>query len=73
MDLSAIALMLAAKFPIVGLVLSGLGILVVVGLAVVALTPSKADDEAVEKVEAKYPLVGQVLKVLASFSPIQKK
>lgn len=72
MDLSAIALMLAAKFPIVGLILSGLGILVVVGLAVVALTPSKKDDEAVSKLEAM-PIVGQLLKVLASFSPIQKK
>lgn len=54
------------------LVLMGLGCLVVLGLAVVPLTPSKTDDEFLAKLQAK-PIIGHLLKFLAAFSPIAKK
>lgn len=72
MDVNSIIMMLAAKFPWVLLVASALGALVVVGAAVVALTPSKSDDEKYAALMEK-PIIGPILKALASFSPIQKK
>ncbi len=72
MEFDLLLQMLVAKFPIVGLVLAALGILVVVGAAVVALTPSKSDDAAYEKIMG-IPILGPLLKALSAFSPIQKK
>lgn len=63
---------LVAKVPVLGLVLSALGALVVVGQVVVVLTPSQSDDEAVAKV-FQVPVLGSLLKALAAFAPIQKK
>lgn len=54
------------------LVLMALGSLVVLGLAVIPLTPSKADDEFLLKLQSK-PVIGHVLKFLAAFAPIAKK
>lgn len=54
------------------LVLMALGSLVVLGLVVVPLTPSKSDDEFLAKLQAK-PIVGHLLKFLVAFSPIAKK
>lgn len=54
------------------LVASGLGMLVVVGGAVVALTPSTSDDAAWAKLHS-VPVLGGLLKALAAFSPVQKK
>lgn len=72
MDLSAIVTLLAAKFPIIALILGILGALVIAGQAIVVMTPSKMDDEAWDKLKA-IPAVGSVLSVLALFAPIQKK
>jgi len=63
---------LSALHPIVPIVLAGLGALVVVGQAYVAITPSEKDDAWFEKLEG-IPLVGSLIKALKSFSPIQRK
>jgi hypothetical protein len=63
---------LAAKAPIVGYILMGLGALMVIAQAVVILTPSKEDDAFVEKLKA-IPVLGQLLILLEAFSPLQKK
>ena len=66
---------LASKFPWavwILVVLSTLGALVVVAQAVVAITPSKADDLALEKVEQS-KIGGMILKVLLAFAPIKKQ
>lgn len=71
MELSFIQ-MLAGLHPVVPVVLSILGILVVVGQVVVVMTPSKKDDEALEKAHG-IPVLGGVLKAIAAFAPVQKK
>lgn len=63
---------LAVKFPMVGLVLSGLGALMVVAQVVVVVTPSKKDDEILDEA-AKLPIVGGLLTLIKKFAPIQKK
>lgn len=72
MDFQAIAQMLIGKWPVVGVILSALGGLVVVGQAIVAITPSQKDDEAWDKIKA-LPIIGPIVAVLSSFAPIQKK
>jgi hypothetical protein len=72
MDFSALILMLAAKYPVVMLVCGLLGVLVVAGQAVVLLTPTKKDDEALEGAK-KNAVVAAVLNALAAFAPISKK
>ena len=72
MEFEALIVMLAGKFPIVTLIASVLGMLVIVGQAVVMITPSKKDDEALAKFEAM-PIVGPSLVALKKFAPIQKK
>lgn len=62
---------LAASNPLVSLILTILGILVVAGQAIVAITPTTADDEWWAKVKA-LPLIGPVLVMLASFAPWHK-
>lgn len=59
-------------YPVVSLVLSSLGTLVVFASAVVALTPSKKDDEALEGL-LKKPLIKKAFDFLKKFSVIQKK
>lgn len=60
------------KIPGALIVLPILGSLVVLGQVVVALTPSKADDAAWEKIKA-VPVLGLILSIIANFAPIQKK
>lgn len=72
MGIEAVLGMLVAKFPAVGFVLMGLGGLVVIGLVYVKLTPNVEDDALVAKIEAM-PIVGDLLKALKSFSPVQRK
>lgn len=60
-----------APMPVIW-VLSGLGALVCLGTAYVAMTPTKNDDQWLQKMEEK-AVVGQVLKVLKSFSPLERK
>jgi hypothetical protein len=66
---------LSEKFPWavwVLVVLSGLGSLVVLAQSIVAITPSKADDLALEKIEQS-SILGVILKVLLAFAPVKKK
>lgn len=72
MDLSIILSALVVQYPILASVLAVLGSLVVVGTVYVKITPSKTDDAWFDKLEA-IPLVGTVLKLLVSFSPIERK
>lgn len=52
--------------------LMALGSLVIIGYAYVKATPTKDDDKFLQNLETK-PIVGMVLKLLVSFSPIQRK
>lgn len=73
--MDSIALFLAGiaeKMPWLALVLGALGSLVVIGQAVVVLTPSKKDDEAFAKLE-KHSIIGKLLEMLKKFAVIQKK
>jgi len=72
MEFDAIAAMLIGKFPVVALVLQGMGALVVIGMMVVALTPNKEDDAMLEDMKKK-GIVGKLLEFLAKWSPVQKK
>lgn len=63
---------LAEKLPWLALILGALGSLVVVGQAVVILTPSKKDDEFLDGLE-KHSIFGTLLKAIKSFAPIQKR
>lgn len=54
------------------LVIGFLGLLVVMGTAVIAMTPTKNDDAWLAKLY-DVPVLGFVLKVLAAFSPLDKK
>jgi hypothetical protein len=63
---------LVEKFPVAGLILTILGILVVVAEIIVVLTPSQKDDAAWAKIKG-VPVLGQLLAFLASMAPIRKK
>ena len=66
---------LAVKFPWavwILAVLSILGSLVVVAQAIVAVTPSKKDDEVLAKVENN-SIGGFIFKLLTAFAPVKKK
>lgn len=65
-------LSLVQKFPIVGLILMGLGSLVVVMSAYIAATPSPEDDKWWNKVK-EIPVLGVILAVLERFSALQRK
>lgn len=69
---AALVAFLAGLHPVVAVVLVVLGTLVVIAQAIVAITPSKADDLAWEKIKA-IPFLGAVLSALAAMAPIQKK
>lgn len=62
----------AGPMEVVQYVLVAIGGLGVAGMVVVKLTPSKADDEAVNKA-LELPVLGAFLKFLISFSPIKPK
>jgi hypothetical protein len=70
--MDSIIIALASAHPIVAMILAVLGMLVVLGLAVVAITPSQEDDAFVAKMLA-IPVLGQVILALQNFSPIQKR
>lgn len=72
MDVSAILMLLVAKFPSVALILAALGALVVFAQAIVLISPSKSDDAVLDKIMA-VPVVGALVKALVSFAPIQRK
>jgi hypothetical protein len=58
--------------PILVLILSLLGSLVMLGVAYVAMTPSQDDDAWLLALQEK-PLIGHLLKFLQAFSMVEKK
>jgi len=72
MDIHALLGMLVGAVPAVLIVLQILGALLVVGQCVVVMTPTKADDEAWDKIKG-IPLLGSILSALVEFAPLQKK
>lgn len=74
MEVEAVSLlqMVAGKFPVLGVVLMGLGCLIVAAQAYVFITPSKEDDAWWNKVRA-LPVIGDVLKAFEALSVIKKK
>ncbi len=68
----AIVNKLVGLSPVVALIFGILGTLVVVAQIVVGLTPSKADDDAWDKIK-KIPVLGYLLSILTNFAVIQKK
>lgn len=69
---SALLSMLVENVPGSAAVLVFLGLFVVVGQALVLLTPTKKDDAVMEKLHG-LPLLGGLLKALEAFAPLQKK
>jgi hypothetical protein len=57
-----------AKVPWLNYILIGLGSLVVLAQVIVVITPSKKDDEFMQKT-----IVRKIADVLTSFAPIKKK
>jgi hypothetical protein len=72
MDFGILLTYLSTNFPVVGEILIYLGVLVITGQTVVAVTPSKSDDEWMKKLEEK-KILGPLVKALGAFAPIQKK
>lgn len=72
LDAISVINFLVGLSPVALLVASILGTLVVLGQAIVILTPSKSDDEAWANLMA-IPVLGSVLSALANFAVIQKK
>jgi len=72
MSILAMVSQFAEKYEMVMYILSGLGTLVVLGQAYVALTPTQDDDAKLQKLE-KVPVLGMLLKIVKSFAPIQRK
>lgn len=70
--MDAVLIMLAGLHPVIPAILAGLGSLVVLGAAYVAMTPTQDDDAWFAKLEAM-PGVGGLLKALKAFSPVQRK
>lgn len=65
-------IVLAGLHPLIPVVLAGLGGLVVLGQAYVAITPTQDDDAWFAKLEG-LPIIGGLLLALKSFAPIQRK
>lgn len=72
MDMVAILVMVAQKFPLVAAGLGMLGSAVVLGQIIVVATPTKKDDEAWAKIKA-VPVLGALLDAMTNFAVIQKK
>jgi len=73
MDLDTIYNLIINNLPdVAGYILSGLGALVVLGRAYVAITPNQEDDAFLKKLEV-LPAVGWLFKLLVKFSPVQRK
>ncbi len=70
--MEALLAKLIAMHPLIPLVLSALGALVVLGQTYIALTPTQTDDAWYAKLEAK-PVIGKILEALKKFAPIQRK
>lgn len=63
---------LSSLHPVVPEVLAWVALVAVLLIGVIALTPWKGDDKALEEVK-KFPLVGGLIAALLKFSPIKPK
>jgi len=72
MDIDAILAAIAAKVPVVGVVLMILGSLVVIMSAYILATPNKEDDAWFEKVK-QIPVLGVLITALERFSLFVRK
>lgn len=70
--MEALIPLIAGLHPAIPLVLTALGGLVVLGQTYVAITPTQSDDAWFAKLETQ-PVIGQLLRVLKSFAPVQRK
>ena len=64
--------LLVAAHPAVGVILSGLGSLVILGQTYVAMTPTQSDDAWFARLESS-AIVGPILRAVVAFAPIQRK
>jgi hypothetical protein len=71
-NFEALILNLIAKFPKIGTVLIFLGAIIVVGKAIIDMTPTSEDDEWYEVIN-KNPITGRVLRFISQFAPLQPK
>lgn len=71
MDFGALIPWLSSLSPVLPIIFTVIGILVVAAQAVVAVTPSQADDAVLAKVW-EIPVLGPVLKALAALAPFKK-
>lgn len=62
---------LLGKYPVLAGVFAGLGAVLVLAGLVIKLTPSKADDAALEHIKA-IPIVGGLMAWLVGKSPIKE-
>ncbi len=69
--LTEMAYLLIGKYPVAGIVLSSVGVLVFVAQMVVLVTPSKKDDEKLDELMKKSWFAGLV-DFFKSFAPFQK-
>ncbi len=69
--LTEMAHLLIGKYPVAGIVLSSIGVLVFVAQMVVLVTPSKKDDEKLDELMKKSWFAGLV-DFFKSFAPFQK-
>ncbi len=69
--LGEMAHLLTGKYPVAGIVLSSVGVLVFVAQMVVLVTPSKKDDEKLSELMGKSWFAGLV-RFFKSFAPFQK-
>ena len=73
MDLASLIELIKLHAPqVVQYVLMGLGVLVCAGMAYIKATPTQDDDAFLQKMEGK-AVVGQLLKLLIAFSPLERK
>ena len=73
MDLNNIVEIIKNHAPmLVQYILMALGALVILGRAYIYITPTQDDDKWWASMEEK-PVIGMLLKVLVSFSPIGRK
>jgi hypothetical protein len=63
---------LAGTFDLAKVALAVVAGLIVVGRVYIAMTPTKSDDQWLQELEKK-PWIGMVLRVVAAFSPVQRK
>ena len=72
MDLSVVFTWLTSMWDGFPALFQWLGLLVIVGQGVAAITPTKKDDNFFAKMW-DIPVLGTALKAIAAFAPLQKK